>query len=144
MSNIAFSDYSLVSFIYNSSFVNQHFITDSINKLSFLDITLLHNINQNSSVLVFFNAFISDLCLSFDITNISVLPLFSSVYQDTFNLILLFSPELVMSFSDYFYVYYFNSSIFYNVSSCFDSYTSNLNFNFNENLISLFMFFFFV
>jgi len=41
ISNIALSDYSLVSFLYNSSFINQHFIIDYISKISFLDVILI-------------------------------------------------------------------------------------------------------
>jgi len=65
------------------------------------------------------------------------------MYQDIFSIMILFSPELITAFSDYFYLYYFNSSLLFTASSCFDSYLSNLNHNFNENVLSLFMFFFF-
>jgi len=143
VSNIAFSDYSLISFIYNSSFVSQHFILDYTSKLSLLDITLLSLNTHNVSVSVLYNSFVNDLYLSFSLCYLPVLPLFSSMYQDIFSIIILFSPELIVSFSDYFYLYYFNNSLLFTASSCFDSYLSNLNHNFNENVLSLFMFFFF-
>ena len=143
VSNIAFSDYSLLSFIYNSSFVSQHFILDYTSKLSLLDTTLVSLNTHNVSVSVLYNSFVSDLYLSFNICYLPVLPLFSSMYQDIFSIMILFSPELITAFSDYFYLYYFNNSLLFTASSCFDSYLSNLNHNFNENVLSLFMFFFF-
>ena len=143
ISNIALSDYSLVSFLYNSSFINQHFIIDYISKISFLDVILIGTNVWSLSVTSLYIAFIKDLYLSFNIQYMSILPFFFSSYQDIFGVILLFSPELIISFNDYFYVYYFNSSIFFNVSTCFDSYVNNLNYNFNENLTAFFMFFFF-
>lgn len=88
-------------------------------------------------------SFVNDVYLTFSIQYLSVLPVFTSSYQDAFNILLLFSPELVVALSDYFYIYYFNSTIFFNASSCFDSYTSNLNYNFSETLTATFMFFFF-
>lgn len=143
LTNVAFNDYSLVSFLYNSSFINQHFITDHLSKVSFLDVILLGTNIWSLSVSSLYMSFIEDIYLSFSVQYFNVLPLFMSSHQDVFTMVLLFSPELVISFSDYFYLYYFNSSIFFNVSACFDSYTSVLNYNFNENLVSLFMFFFF-
>jgi hypothetical protein len=69
---------------------------------------------------------------------------FNSNYQDLFTLILLFSPEVILSFLDYFYYYY---GTFYSSSlvpaACFDSYVNNLNYNFNEGIIFFFLFFFF-
>ena len=143
LTNVALSDYSLVSFLYNSSFINQHFIIDYVSKISFLDVVLLSTNIWSLSVSSLYISFIKDIYLSFSIQYLAILPLFTSTYQDIFSVVLLFSPELVMTIHDYFYIYYFNSSTFFNVSACFDSYTSNLNFNFNENMTSLFMFFFF-
>lgn len=146
MSTISFNEYSLVSFIYNSYFLNQHFITDYVSKLSFVD-TLLVITNAsyyNNNVLLLYNYFIIDLYLSFNIQYLPYLSYFTSSYQDIFTLIIFFAPEVIISFSDYFYYYY---SGFYNsspvVSACFDSYTNNLNYNFNEGFISFFLFFFF-
>lgn len=84
-----------------------------------------------------------DTYLTFCIKYLSLLPIFTSSYQDIFNLILLFSPELVLAFADYFNVYYNVILLSPNVSACFDSYTNNLNYNFSEGIMSFFMFFFF-
>jgi hypothetical protein len=143
LTNVALSDYSLVSFLYNSSFVNQHFIVDHLSKISFVDILLLSTNIWSLNVSSLYMSFVNDIYLTFSIQYLSVLPIFTSSYQDAFNILLLFSPELVVALSDYFYIYYFNSTIFFNASSCFDSYTSNLNYNFSDTLTATFMFFFF-
>ena len=143
MSTVAFHDYSLLSFFYNSSFINQHLTTDYTTKLSYLDIMLISTNAWNFNVSVLYNSFICDTYLTFSVKYLSILPIFTSAYQDIFNLILLFSPELVLAFSDYFQVYYNFIFLNANVSACFDSYTNNLNYNFSEGIISFFMFFFF-
>lgn len=144
MSTISLSEYSIVSFIYNSSFINQHFITDYTTKLSFLDIILINSNFYNFNSTMLYNYFIMDMYLSFNIQYLPYLSYYTSNYQDIFTLILLFSPDVVLAFSDYFYTYYggFHSTSL-SVSSCFDSYVNNLNYNFNEGLVFFFMFFFF-
>jgi hypothetical protein len=144
MSTVAFHDYSLLSFFYNSSFINQHLTTDYTTKLSYLDIMLISTNAWNFNVSVLYNSFICDTYLTFSVKYLSILPIFTSAYQDIFNLILLFSPELVLAFSDYFQVYYNFIFLNANVSACFDSYTNNLNYKFSEGIISFFMFFFFL
>lgn len=146
LSTISFSEYSLVSFIYNSNFLNQHFITDYVSKLSFIDsLLILTNSNSyNNNVLLLYNYFIIDLYLSFNIQYLPYLSYFTSSYQDMFTLVIFFSPEVILSLSDYFYYYYngiYTTSPL--VSSCFDSYSSNLNYNFSEGFITFFLFFFF-
>jgi hypothetical protein len=66
--------------------------------------------------------------------------LFSSSYQDIFSLVLLFSPDLILAFDDYFFTYYSTNFINTAVASVFDSYSSNLNYMFGEGLITLFLF----
>ena len=143
LTSVALSDYSLVSFVYNSSFINQHMITDYTTKISHLDILLLNTNSWNSNVSFLYNSFINDIYLNFNIQYASVLPLFYSSYQDIFSVILLFSPEVNIIFLDYFNTYYLNTSLNPSVSACFDSYTSNINYNIGEGVIFLSMFFFF-
>lgn len=138
-----FSDFSLVSFFYNASFINTHFTIEYSTKFSFLDVLLtkMSHVRYNPTYL--YSSFISDLYLTFHTYYLGNLGLFTSNCQDLFTSVLLLSPELIMVFHDYFYVYYFNASAFFITSAVFDSYTSNLNFNFNENFTTLILFFFF-
>jgi hypothetical protein len=143
MSTIAFHDYSFISFFYNSSFINQHLISDFSTKLSYLDVILINTTAGSSNFSVLYNSFMYDSYLMFCLKNLSIITLFTSSYQDIFSLVLLFSPELIVAFGDYFTTYYTNLSLTATVVSCFDSYTNNLNYSFGEGLISFFMFFFF-
>lgn len=82
--------------------------------------------------------------LSFNIQYLPYLSYFTSIYQDIFTLIIFFSPEVIIAFSDYFYFYY--GGLYTTlplVSSCFDSYVNNLNYSYNNGLLTFFMFFFF-
>jgi hypothetical protein len=141
MSTSVFSDYYLTSFLYNSSFVSQHFLTDYVSKLSHLDTILL--VTGGSSVfanLTLYNSFTHDLFLTFSIKFSNLMVLFSSSYQDVYSLVLLFSPDLILAFDDYFFTYYSTSFVNTAVSSVFDSYSSNLNYIFGEGIITLFLF----
>ena len=141
MSTSVFSDYYLTSFLYNSSFINQHFLSDYVSKLSHLDTVLLvtGGFSQFSN-LVLYNSFMHDLFLTFSVKFSNLMVLFSSSYQDIFSLILLFSPDLILAFDDYFFTYYSTNFINTTVASVFDSYSSNLNYIFGEGLITLFLF----
>lgn len=144
LSNISLNEYSLVSFIYNSSFLNQHFITDYTTKFSFLDVILTNGNFYNFNTTLLYNYFIMDIYLSFNVQYLPYLSYFTASYQDVFALTLLFSPEVILAFTDYFYLYYSNLSTTLPVpSACFDSYVNNLNYSFMEGLIFFFMFFFF-
>lgn len=141
MSTSVFSDYYLTSFLYNSSFINQHFLSDYVSKLSHLDTVLLATggFSQFNN-LVLYNSFMHDLFLTFTVKFSNLMVLFSSSYQDIFSLILLFSPDLILAFDDYFFTYYSTNFINTTVASVFDSYSSNLNYIFGEGLITLFLF----
>lgn len=90
-----------------------------------------------------YNSFINDIYTGFSIQFLPILSLYFSTYQDIFSSILLFSPEIVIAFSDYFAIYYGFNLINNTASVCFDSYVTNLNYHFGEGIIFLFMFFFF-
>lgn len=143
MLTTSFMDYSFVSFIYNSSFINQHLITDYISKISYIDIMLLNVNSWNSNVSLLYTSFINDIYLSFNIQYLPILSIFISSYQDLYSLLLILSPEVILAFNDYFNIYYNVSHLNFLASSYFDSYVNNLNYSFNEGVISMFMFFFF-
>jgi hypothetical protein len=85
-----------------------------------------------------------DLYLSFSINSIQHLPQFTSTYQDPFTFLLLFSPEVVLAFNEYFYTYYQGiSSTYPQVCALFDSYQNNLDYNTSDNITYFFLFFLF-
>jgi hypothetical protein len=130
MSSILVSDFSFLSFLTNSFFINTHFLLDSVTKFSQLDLILLLS---NSTVLSFKTLFISFIFdLNLELTNLYLmeLSLFSSNYQDIFSLIVILSPELIMSFSDYLSLCFGEAKFNYAPVAVFDSYTNNLNYSF--------------
>jgi hypothetical protein len=137
----AFSDYYLTSFLYNSSFINQHFLCDYSTKVSHLDTVLLATTSSTKYAdMIFYLSYTNDLFLTLNVKFYSLLSLFSSTYQDVFSLVLLFSPDLLAAFNDYFFVYYSNTMLHETASYVFDSYSSNLNYAFGEGIIILFLF----
>ena len=143
LNTISFYDYSLIFFIYNNSFINQHFIIDYVSKLSQLDLILLNINTWNFSVLGLYNSFVYDLHSFFFINSSFKILLFSSFYQDIHSLVLLFSPELVLAFNDYFIFLQNYSLNTGSASAYFDSYVSNINYNFGDGVLFFFMFFIF-
>ena len=138
MSLNVFSDYF---FFYHSFFTSQHILTDRITKLSYLDVTIIKSNFWNSNVQAIHSAFLNDIYLEFFNIYLPLLTSFCSNYQDVFSLILLSSPELIISFSDYFLNCFFNSSTHLVPTAIFDSFSSNLNCFSSSSLIVFFMFF---
>ena len=143
LGSVTFSDYSFISFLTNSSFINQHLTIDYLNKVSNLDVILLSGNSWSLSVAVLFNNYVNDIYLLFSINYLYALPLFTSSYQDILNVVLLLSPEVIIAFNDYLSTYYGLSTVNKTSLVFFDSYTNNLNYNFNEGLLSVFTFFLF-
>jgi hypothetical protein len=140
VSTIATSDFSFISFLYNSAFINQHLLTDFITKVSQLDIIL---IVSNSYVFTFKTLYVYTLMdMNIDMFNlfISYLPLLNSNYQDVYSVVLLLSPELIFALTDFFSTYFFSSSINLVPASVFDSYVNNLNYSFHESVVTFVMF----
>lgn len=129
--------------MYNNSFINQHYITDYVSKLSHLDLILLNINTWGYSVSGLYNSFIYDLHSFFFISSSFKILLFSSFYQDVHALVLLFSPELTLAFNDYFTFLSNYSLTNGSVSAYFDSYVSNINYNFGDGILFFFMFFVF-
>ena len=61
ISTPALLDTGILSFLQNSSFLNQHLTVDFSTKISYLDIILLNSVNFTNSVLVLYNSYIYDL-----------------------------------------------------------------------------------
>jgi hypothetical protein len=143
MSTITMSDFSFLTFIHNSSFINQHLVLDYVSKISYLDVVLINASAGGSTSLVLYNSYINDLYHTFSYSFLPLMALFSSSYQDIYSIVLLISPELIMAYMDYFNLYYASSFVNFQTVVCFDSYTNNLNYIFGEGVLTLFMFMFF-
>ena len=105
-STLVASDWSLFSFVFQSSFINQHMLIDSISKTSYLDVILLNSNSSKSLNESLFNNVMSDLLTQTNTTFFALSPLLQSEYQETFSTTLLVSPELSMVFNDYVTTYW--------------------------------------
>jgi hypothetical protein len=136
-------DSTIVSFMANSSFLNQHLMVDSSTKLSYLDVLLMASSSRNYDVATLYHSFLHDSYTIFALRYFNILPSFISSYQDLFTASLIFTPEIILAFNEYFHSFYnlfFLSSV---VVSCFDSYTSNMTYSIQEGLSSVLLFFLF-
>lgn len=144
ISTIALSDTSFVSFLYNSSFISHHLLTDGLTKFSTLDFALIMSNNVYMSSQTLFLSFILDIHTDFFNLYLPYIPLFSSSYQDSSSMILLLSPDLILAFKDFYSTYFFESSINFLPAAVFDSFVNNLTYHVSEGVVNFFMFFFYV
>jgi hypothetical protein len=130
--------------MYNSYFINQHLVIDSITKLSQMDTILIMSNNYSSTFKTLFLSFVMDMNIEFFNLYLPYISLFNSNYQDIYSVVNLLSPELMLAFNDYFSSYFFSASVNFTPSSVFDSYVNNLNYSFSEGVVTFFMFFLYV
>lgn len=130
--------------MYNSAFISQHVLTDSLVKISQLDVLLLVSNAYSFSFKTLFIYFVVDLNVELFNLYLCYTHLFSSNYQDIHGVVLLLTPELVLGFNDLFSSYFFSSSINFTPAGVFDSYVNNLSYSFSEGVVSIVMFIFYV
>ena len=134
------SDWSLASFLFQSSFINQHLAIDHISKLSHLD-TMLIKANSNSNdIQTLYSSVMNDLILETSTLSLPTMNLLQTEYQESFSTLMLLAPELSTMISDYALAYYTNSVINFLPSAVFDSYTNNMNYYFSEGVLHFMMF----
>lgn len=141
ISTVVFSDFS---FFYTPGFLNQHVLVDYSTKVSQLDVLLLFSNLTTLGSSSLYNSYLNDLCGIFFLLFSPMFSFFSSSYQDIYGVILIISPELLMSLGDYFFVYYPTTFINPQAIACFDSYANNLTYTFGENILSFVIFLFFI
>lgn len=139
-STLVSSDWSLVSFIFQSSFINQHMTIDAISKTSHLDVILLNSNSSNNFSEYLFSSTMNDILLETNTLFFPLSSLLQSEYQDTYSTTLLIAPELSLVLKDYTSTYWLASTINSSPASVFDSYTNNLNYFPGEGMISFLLF----
>jgi hypothetical protein len=144
ISSIALSDTSFLSFLYNSSFISHHLLTDSITKFSTLDFLLIMSNNRHMSFQTLFLSFLLDLHTDFFNLYLPYIPLFSSSYQDSTSMVLLLSPDLILAFKEFYSTYFFESSINFLPAAVFDSFVNNLTYHVCDGAITFVTFFFYI
>lgn len=138
------SDWSLASFLFQSSFINQHLALDHISKLSHLDTILVKANSNTTSVQTLYSAAMNDLMLETSTLSLPTMNLLQTEYQESFSTLMLLAPELSSMLSDYVLTYYTNSIINFLPSAVFDSYTNNMNYYFSEGVLHFMMFWLYV
>jgi len=139
-SNLVAADWSLVSFIFQSSFTNQHLVIDQVSKASYLDAILIHSNTQSSNISALYTATLNDIVVQTNTCFLPFSPLLQSEYQEVLSTTLLVSPELSLALDDYFSTYWLSSTFNSLPAAVFDSYTNNLNYYPSEGLISVMLF----
>jgi len=138
--NTATSDWTLASFIFQSSFVNQYQIFDNIAKFSYLDSIIVSTNLKNTSSQSLYNFLVSDSIIQ---TNTFFLPLpsiFQSEYQDTLSIALIIAPELANVINDYTSVYFLTNVFSSTPAAVFDAFANNINYFRNDEVLYLLMF----
>ena len=130
----------MVSFVTQSSFVNQHLLLDQISKTSYLDIILLNASTKTGNSHTLYTSFINDTIVQ---TNVCFLP-FSSLlqceYQEAQSTAFLVAPEITFIINNYVLVYILPATFSNLPTGVFDSYINNLNYFPSEGLVSLMVF----
>ena len=137
-------DWSLISFIFNSSFLNQYLLIDQSTKLSYLDTLLINSILKTNNIQTLYDSFTNDLVLYLNIQSLSLTSVLQSEYQENITNIIFLAPELSIVLNNYFNNYYINSIINFLPAPVFDLFLNNFNFFYNNTLIYFFMFFFYI
>jgi hypothetical protein len=140
VSAIVTMDWTIPSFITQSTFINNHILFDTITRMSYLDVFLINsNLNLNKTSIFYLNI-INDSFLHLITFFLPITPLLHSEYNETFSTTFLVAPELVTLFTDYISIYYFNNTFNFSVVQVFDSYTNNLNYFIGEGIITYLLF----
>jgi hypothetical protein len=134
------SDWSLASFLFQSSFINQHLAIDHISKLSHLDTMLIKANSNTNDIQTLYSSVMNDLILETSTLSLPTMNLLQTEYQESFSTLMLLAPELSTMISDYALTYYTNSVINFLPSAVFDSYTNNMNYYFSEGVLHFMMF----
>ena len=141
-STLATFDWSIFSFVFQSSFLSNVMFSDFIVKLSTLDAILIHLNTQLREPQLLYDSFIYDTVMFLNIYYLPFSTLVLSGYQEHISSILVLAPELSFLFTEYINNYVLFSLINTSPAAVFDSYLNNLNFFYGEGCVQLFLFFF--
>ena len=137
-------DWSLISFLFNASFLNKYFLIDQTTKLSYLDTILINSVLNNNTSQTLYDSFSNDLILYLNIQSLSLTSILQSEYQENITNIIFLAPELSLVLNNYFYSYYLNNIMNFLPSPVFDLFLNNVNFTNVNTLIYFFMFFIYI
>lgn len=137
-------DWSIFSFVFQSSFLSNYVFNDFMLKLSSLDAMLIHINLQIRGSQFLYDSFVYDTILFLNIYYLPFSTLILSSYQEHISSVLVLSPELFLLFTEYINTFILFSLINTSPSAVFDSYINNLNFFYGEGCVQLFLFFIYI
>jgi len=143
VSNIVYSETSVLSWFFNLFFSSNHLITDYIVNITNLDILNLLSNSVELEKFKLFNFFFLDLDLLLNQIAPYFLNLINFGYQNVNSINLLINPEVYLIVYDYYVNYYFTSTIFTKPVVVYDSYINNLNFLSTNGALNFYFFVFF-
>jgi len=143
-STITTFDWSIFSFIFQSSFLSNYVFNDFVLKLSTFDAMLIHLNLQIRTSQFLYDSFVYDTILFLNLYYLPFSTLILSGYQEHVSSIMVLSPELSSLFIEYINTYIVYNLINNSPSAVFDTYLNNLNFFYGEGCLQLFLFFIYV
>ena len=144
---IAMSDYTLYTALTTPFFSNSQFFTDSVVKISFLDILFYFESNKHEQTKELYNLFLWDITSYISTKFLPAQFLFYTNFQDYVNILLHYSPELISVLTDYVNTSWVNNVFSYTPSIVFDVFSDANNAvisDFIDYFVAIFVFFFFV
>lgn len=145
--SLTLNEVTLVNSIFSAVFPTVKVFLDSFTKLSFLDTILLFDLNSFSDSNELFFLFCSEFLFYLNIKYVFAQFLFYTDYQDYFLILLYYSPELILSLTEFFTTFFDNGVFNYQPSTWTDLFNDQLSLNvseFTEYLILLVYYFWFI
>lgn len=142
--NIATADWSIISFVFNSNFISNHFTSDSITKLSYLDTVLVGNDSTFSVPQRLYTSTTNDILLHINSTYLPLNSMFQSEFQDLSIMTAASTPEVLLILNDFKKMYILPATMSSSPSAITDSYLNNMNFFVPEGVVNLTLFFFYI
>ena len=142
--DLCLTDLTVVNALFTSSFFNNFIFTDSIVKLSFLDVILLSETDKYNFSKELYDFFIWDIVLFFNVKTFILNFIFFTDYQDFISIILYYSPEVILALNDYINIYWTSYSMSYNTASVYDLFNDILNLSISEFVEYFIIFYFYI
>lgn len=141
--DLVLTDFTIYNFLTTPFFFNSYLFVDSFTKLSFLDIIFMFETNKTLYSKELYDYLMWDLASTISTKFLPAQFLFYTDYQDFISLMLHYSPELLMAFTDYYETYWSNFSMNYTPSAVYDIFNDSLNTAISEFIENILLFFIF-
>nr|YP_010049560.1 hypothetical protein J6674_mgp24 [Strombidium cf. sulcatum]QPL15965.1 hypothetical protein [Strombidium cf. sulcatum] len=143
-SNLITADWSILSSLFNNSFVSHHILTDYKTNLSLIDLILINSSSIESSKAQLYNSYIYDIELLINQYANYVVNLLQLEFQNVFTINTLLNNDFTLFYYEYINTYFFNSYYKFKPSVIYDSYLNNMNFFTSNGILNFYLFFFFI